>query len=287
MPTQNTNIGQIVLAMAPIEALHKDVADAFEYAQQHKVLLNQSDIAIQRTFCNKVYKILSTRLVQGLYNVEKTKKKLKEGMTSDNVTILMGTCSYAYSILCDIKDRFAHVIPLSQFPSCKHMLSLEKDLIKTAIKELCEENPIVKQLINIGAIAKGIYDADTIIQVLLFYKNFVLELEREQNDEHWTLCEMEQWLLDKAYAECGYCYLALLKVSCTLSKDIHDFIDEAKAHASIHYFEEKWHNQNDQYSVQPMLNNWNEQKNDFKVLTNERIKESTKERINELLNIKR
>ena len=98
MPTQNTNIGQIVLAMAPIEALHKDVADAFEYAQQHKVLLNQSDIAIQRTFCNKVYKILSTRLVQGLYNVEKTKKKLKEGMTSDNVTILMGTCSYAYSM---------------------------------------------------------------------------------------------------------------------------------------------------------------------------------------------
>lgn len=47
MPTtHNTNIGQIVLATAPIEALHKDVADAFEYARKHKVLLNQSDIAI-------------------------------------------------------------------------------------------------------------------------------------------------------------------------------------------------------------------------------------------------
>ena len=260
MPTPNKNIGQIVFATAPIEALHKDVADAFEYAQKHKVLLNQSDIAIQRTFCNKVYKILSTRLVQGLYNVEKTKKKLKEGMTSDNITILMGTCSYAYSILCDIKDRFAHVIPLSQFPSCKHMLSLEKDLIKTAIKELCEENPIVKQLINIGAIAKGIYDANTIIQVLWFYKDFVVELEREKNDEHWHFCETEQWLLDKSNAECGYCYLALLKVGCTLSKEIHDFIDEAKAHASIHHFEEKWHNQNDQYSAQTILKNWSEDK---------------------------
>ena len=260
MPTQNTNIGQIVLATAPIEALHKDVADAFEYARKHKVLLNQSDIASQRAFCDKVYKILSNRMVQGLYAVEKTKKKIKEGMTSDNATLLMATCSYALGILCDIKDRFAHVIPLSEFPSCKHMLSLEKDLIKTAIKELCEENPIVKQLINIGAISKGIYDANTIIQVLLFYKNFIVELEREQNDEHWTLCEMEQWLLDKANAECGYCYLALLKVGCTLSEDIHDFIDEAYAHASIHNFEEKYHNQNDQYSAQPMLNNWNEDK---------------------------
>lgn len=257
MPTtQNTNISQIVLATDPIEALHKDVVDAFEYAWKHEVMLNQYDTASQRAFCEKVYKILSTRMVQGVYAVEKIKKKIKEGMTSDNATLLMATSSYALGIFCDIKERFAHVIPLSDFPSCKHMLSLEKDLIKTAIKELCEGNPVVKQLVNIGAIAKGIYDADTIIQVLLFYKNFVLELEREQNDEHWTLCEMEQWLLDKSNAECGYCYLALLKVGCTLSKDIHDFIDEAKAHQSIHHFENTWHNQTDQYSAQPVLNNW-------------------------------
>ena len=179
-------------------------------------------------------------------------------MTSDNATLLMATCSYALGILCDIKDRFAHVISLSEFPSCKHMLSLEKDLIKTAIKELCEENPIVKQLINIGAIAKGIYDANTIIQVLWFYKDFVEEFEREKNEEHWHLCETEQWLLDKSNAECGYCYLALLKVGFTLSKDIHDFIDEAKAHASILHFEEKYLNPTDQYAAQTILKNWNE-----------------------------
>lgn len=254
----NANMGQIVLAKAPIEALHKDVADAFEYTRKHKVILNQSDIASQRAFCDKVYKILSTRMVQGLYAVEKTKKKLKAEMTSDNAILLMDASAYAFGVICDIKNRFAHVIPLSDLPSCKHMLSLEKDLIKTAIKELYEDTPVVKQLINIGAIAKGIYDADMIIQVLLFYKDFVVELEREKNDEHWTLCEMEQWLLDKSNAECGYCYLALLKVGCTLSKDIHDFIDEAKAHASIHHFEEKWQNHSEQYSAQPMLKNWSE-----------------------------
>lgn len=261
MPTtQNANIGQIVFATAPIEALHKDVADAFEYAKKHKVILNQSDIASQRAFCDKVYKILSTRLVQGLYAVEKTKKKLRAEMTSDNAILLMDASSYALGVICEIKNRFAHVIPLSEFPSCKHMLSLEKDLVKTAIKELCEENPIVKQLINIGAIAKGIYDANTIIQVLWFYKDFVVELEREKNEEHWHLCETEQWLLDKSNAECGYCYLALLKVGCTLSKDIHDFIDEAKAHQSIHHFEETYHKQNEQYSAQPMLKNWSDNK---------------------------
>lgn len=255
MPTPNKNIGQIVFATAPIEALHKDVADVFEYARKHKVLLNQSDTASQRAFCEKVYKILSTRMVQGVYAVEKTKKKLKAEMTSDNALLLMDASVYALDVICDIKDRFAHFIPLSEFPSCKHMLSLEKDLIKTAIKELCEENPIVKQLINIGAIAKGIYDANTIIQVLLFYKDFVVELEREKNDEHWHFCETEQWLLDKSNAECGYCYLALLKVGCTLSKEIHDFIDEAKAHASIRHFEDTYHNPNDQYSAQTMMKN--------------------------------
>lgn len=261
MPTTyNTNIGQIVLSTAPIEALHKDVADAFEYAQKHKVVLNQSDIASQRTFCDKVYKILSTRLIQGLYAVEKTKKKLKEEMTSDNAILLMDASAYAFGVICDIKNRFADTIPLSDFPSCKHMLSLEKDLIKTAIKKLCEDNPVVKQWINIGVIAKGVYDVDTIIQVLLFYKNFIVELEREQNDEHWTLCDMEQWLLDKANAECGYCYLALLKVGCTLSKDIHDFINEAKAHQHIHYFEKTYHNQDKQFSAQPMLKNWSDNK---------------------------
>ena len=69
---------------------------------------------------------------------------------------------------------------------------------------------------------------------------------------------MEQWLLDKAYAECGYCYLALLKVGCTLSKDIYDFIDEAKAHQSIHHFENTSHNPTEQYAAQAIWSDWNE-----------------------------
>ena len=75
---------------------------------------------------------------------------------------------------------------------------------------------------------------------------------------------MDQWLLDKANAECGYCYLALLKVGCTLSKEIHDFIDEAKAHASILHFEEKYLNPTDQYVAQPMLKNWNDRISDLR-----------------------
>ena len=86
-------------------------------------------------------------------------------------------------------------------------------------------------------------------------------------------CETELWLLDKCKAECGYCYLALLKVGYTLSKDIKDFLDEANAHASIHHFEASYHNQNDQYSAQPMLNNWNERMSD---LRNEGVNESLK-----------
>ncbi len=268
----NNNFGCVLLATGPIEALHKDLADAFDYARTHKIILNQADKASQRTFCKKVYDVLLHRFVQGSYVVEKTKKKLNTWMATDNISLLAGTSTYAYSILCDIDSRFSHPIPLSQLPSCKKLLSIENNLLEEAIKELCD-NSVVKQLIDLGAIAKGIYDANTIIQVLLFYKNFVVELEREKNDEHWTLCEMEQWLLDKAYAECGYCYLALLKVGCTFSKDIYDFIDEAKAHASIQHFEDTSHNQNDQYSAQPMLNNWSEDKtiNRIKIYNHDRF----------------
>ena len=61
---------------------------------------------------------------------------------------------------------------------------------------MCEDNPVVKQLINIDAIAKGIYDANTIIQVLLFYKNFVMELEREIQAIKALRMEMEKYKVD-------------------------------------------------------------------------------------------
>jgi hypothetical protein len=62
-------------------------------------------------------------------------------------------------------------------------------------------------------------------------------------------------------------------VGCTLSQDIHDFIDEAKAHASIHHFEEKYHNPTDQYSAQPMMKNWSEDKtiNRIKIYNHDRF----------------
>lgn len=41
----------------------------------------------------------------------------------------------------------------------------------------------------------------------------------------------------------------------------HDFLDETKARDSIHHFEEKYHDQNDQYSAQTILKNWNERLN--------------------------
>lgn len=48
---------------------------------------------------------------------------------------------------------------------------------------------------------------------------------------------------------------SLMKQIRNYNIDIHDFLDEAKAHASIHHFEERYHNQIDQYSAQPVLNN--------------------------------
>lgn len=257
MPTQNTNIGHILLAVDPIDALYKDLADAFDYARTHKIILNQADIASQKTFCNKVYCILSTRLVQGLYAVEKTKHKLKDGMTSDNAAILLGTSSYALGALCEINERFSHPIPLPQLPSCKHLLSIEGDLFEGSIKELCD-NVIVKQLINIGAIAKGIYDGTTIVQVLMFYRNIVKELAWEINNANWKLCEVEQWLLDKSKAECGYCFLALVKVGYSISRDIIDFINEEKAQNYIKEFEEKANALPQQYTFQPIYKEGND-----------------------------
>lgn len=134
----NNNLGCVLLATGPIEALHKDIADAFDYARTHKIILNQADKASQRTFCKKVYDVLLRRFVQGSYVVEKTKKKLNTWMATDNISLLAGTSTYAYSILCDIDSRFSHPIPLSQLPSCKKLLSIENNLLEEAIKELCD-----------------------------------------------------------------------------------------------------------------------------------------------------
>lgn len=70
--------------------------------------------------------------------------------------------------------------------------------------------------------------------------------------EQWIFCAVEQWLLDKAKAECGYCFLALVKVGFAISKDIMDFINHVTAQNDIKKYENQENALPQQYTFQPI-----------------------------------
>lgn len=242
----------IVLVKQPINELRRNVTNCIEYFFKHKSADGSCDKAVMKTFCRMVYDMLCSRFVNGLYIVEKTKRRLSAGMNSDNEIILKETYLYAFSVAADLNSRMEDAIPLSDFPTCKHLLSMEKDVLKKSLKEI-NDNPMMRRLANFGAVAKDSFDAITIIKVFVFYKRYIDEIEREIKEEQWNLCEWEQWLLDKANAECGYCYLALLELGLSVPKDIIDAVDDIKADSNIKHYETKWQTIENQYLTYPTL----------------------------------
>ena len=242
---------EIILVIPPIEALREELHHCVDYFQSRKLLVNCNRTEM-KTFCNKVYHLLGSHFVNGVYIVEKTKRRLSANMNSDDVAMLAKASLYAYSVLDDINSRIDYLISLSDFPSCKHLLTLDKEVIHSALKQI-SDNPMIKQLEDVRNIVHDASDAVTIIKVFAFYKKYIDELNREIREEHWALSQWEQWLLDKAQAECGYCYLAMLKLGFSIPHDISELMKETQANDMVLQYQTKWNTYEQQNSHQPIF----------------------------------
>lgn len=224
--------GSFVLTKS-IDEIQKRIAHILNYGQRIPSN-NDEEKAICRTFCEMTKRLLIECYEQGMWAVEHCKRELISRMYSDHIEILREAKKVANTMLWEI--TLMRSIEMKDFPSCKELLNMEKDLATKCAKDLVQ-NKIVKAGIHGIILMSKADDLVTISDVWNFYANIIKELEREVREENWQLSPTEQTLLIKAQAECGYCFLAMLKTGYNITDEINEMIDEAKANKYINDFE--------------------------------------------------
>ena len=202
----------------------------------HKASNDKERKALCKTYCEKTYRLLEECFVQDMWEIERAKKILNRFKNSDNLDSLYEAKTIADYIMLYILSCLSTVIHLKDFPSCKELLNMEKDVATKCAKDLVQ-NKIVKAGIHGIILMSKANDLITISDVWNFYANIIKEFEREVREENWQLSQIEQVLFAKAQAECGYCFLAMLKTDCNITNEMKEMMDEAKANNYINDFE--------------------------------------------------
>ena len=188
--------------------------------------------ALCKTYCEKTYRLLEECFVQNMWEIERAKKLLNRFKNSDNLDSLYEAKTIADYIMLYILSCLSTMIPLKDFPSCKELLNMGKDMATKCAKDLVQ-NKIIKAGIHGVIFMSKANDLVTIGDVWNFYANIIKEFEREVREENWQLSQIEQALLTKAQAECGYCFLAMLKTGNSITDEMKEMMDEGKAYKCI------------------------------------------------------
>lgn len=197
------------------------------YNKRHAADIKQ-DKALCKSYCNKTRRLLEDCFMPDMWAIERYKRQLNVFQDSDNFEILKMGKMACDVILANISSMLTTVVPLKDFPSCKEFLDITKDVSAEVAKQAINDRIAKMGLHGILTVDKADGAID-IMDIFRFYNNIVVELNREVTEEHWVLSLLEQALLDKAKAEQGYCFLAMLKTGYNFVKELKGIIDEATA----------------------------------------------------------
>ena len=214
-----------------VDEIKQRVNEIEVYNKRYAADIKQ-DKALCKSYCNKTLRLLEDCFMPDMWAIEKSKRRLYDYKDSDNFEMLKigkATCDV---ILTNINSMLTTVVPLKDFPSCKEFLDITKDVSAEVAKQAINDRIAKMGLHGILAVEKA-NDAIDIMDIFKFYNNIVVELNREVTEEHWVLSPLEQALLDRAKAEQGYCFLAMLKTGYNFVKELKGIIDEATAKNDI------------------------------------------------------
>lgn len=192
--------------------------------------------ALCKAYCEKTYRLLEECFVPDMWGIERAKNLLKRDKDSDNLSKLCETKTIADGILWDISWSLGKVIPLKDFPSCKKLLEFSSDTASACAKDLIKSK-VIKVGLEVFLLKSKVDDAVTIVDIWQFYNDIVTELEREMQEEGWTLTSVEQLLYLKSKAERAYCYKAMIKTGFGITKEIKDIQDELTVDRDIQQYE--------------------------------------------------
>ena len=123
MATTNTIQG-ILISNASVTFIDRRIAEICDWAKAHHAANANEEIALVRTYCRKIIDMLNDCFVEGVYAVEKTKRRLKSHIDNVNEN-LAGLVQYdAASVLMDIRSMLPNAVSFADMPSCKPFMEL-------------------------------------------------------------------------------------------------------------------------------------------------------------------
>lgn len=185
----------------------------------------KQDVAMLRTTCHDIIAMMDDCFEMGMAAASRYRNLLEKYASKDNPTGIE-VCA-VYGILFDFMAMIEQSIPIKDLPSCKKLTELStKDAIAAA-KDLIK-NDIVKAGIGLVLLGVKVGDMVHISHIKNFYNEQIelLQSDIEEIGRHPN--EIESLLIDKFYAEIGYCNLAMLKTGLDSAKEVVSLADISK-----------------------------------------------------------
>ncbi len=213
-----------------VNEIKSEIADVINIGNRHFGNVAQ-EISLYKTFCKKTIQILYECFIPNMYGVQRCINAIQSRSVSDDIERIRAAKTLANGTIINISIQLAQIVPLKDFPSCRKLLDMVPDVATSCAKDLIK-NKIVKTEVGVMLLKSKTKDAIDIADVWYFYNSILQELERERKDG-WSWIPIEQALHQKARVERAYCFLAMLKTGCSISKEMKDIMDELTAKEDI------------------------------------------------------
>lgn len=235
--TPSTNhIKGILISCTDVNTIEQRIGEIRDWASKHHAANAQEEIKLTKAFCRKIINLLDDCFVDGVWAVEKTKRRLKNHMDSVNDT-LVGVIQYdAASVLAELQSMLPNAVSFANLPSCRPLLALTKELAISGLKKL-SDNKIFHTIVDAVEISADTVESVRLGKLLKYYNHYVEELESAMEEKQGALTTPEQWLLAKSRAERAFSYQLMLKHGVTISKDIVEIMNTVNIDDDIRQYE--------------------------------------------------
>ena len=236
MTTSTNNIQGILISCTDVNTISKRIDEISAWANAHHAANMQEEIKLTKAYCRKIIGMLDDCFVNGVWAVEKTKRRLKNHIDHVNETLVGVIQMDAASVLAEIQSMLPNAMSFANLPSCRPLLGLTKDLFVAGLKQL-SDNKKFQTFVDVVEIGVGIAEEVRLGKLFMYYNHYVEELERAMDEKQGELTEPEQWLLKKSRAERAYSYQLMLKHDIIIAKDIAKIMQNINIEDDIRQYE--------------------------------------------------
>lgn len=239
MSTSTKNIQGILISCRDVQYVGKRIDEIRTWEKSHHAANMKEEIKLTKAYCRKIIAMLDDCFVDGVWAVEKTKRRLIYHIDNiDNVNeVLVGVIQAdAASVMAEIQSMLPNAVTFADLPSCRPLLELTKDMLVAGLKQL-SDNKKFQTFMDVVEVGSGIAEEVRLGKLFKFYNHYVEELEHAMDEKQGELTEPEQWLLKKSRAERAYCHQLMLKHDYTIAKDIAEIMQNINTDDDIRQYE--------------------------------------------------